>query len=281
MTKNPEQAGKRAKHNKRKTPKSRHNVRAVATQVNTRVPSFSYDERKPFIADELRRRPNQSATISELFDVLGTSRTGPFGTARRIAATVRHDKRSDDPIFERDGHYVRLRKAARSGVGKRQHVIVGGGKKDSKRAIGRSYVPADEKAARENREPFAAEMDPDVIDRGRRGHQRTEKSLANLVKAHGMEPLRSEGEPRFDVAWRDSGRIYVAEVKSLTKRNEEKQLRLGLGQVLRYRQLLREKEKSADVWAVLALEREPGDRGWQRLCRGLDVILWWPGAALP
>ena len=34
----------------------------------------------------------------------------------------------------------------------------------------------------------------------------------------------------FDIAWDDDDDIVVAEVKSLTTRNEEKQLRLALGQ---------------------------------------------------
>ena len=273
-------AKNRKRSGKRETRKSRHNVRAVARRENTRAPSFSYSERVPIIADTLRRA-KRAMSVAELFDVLKTPLTGQFGKLRRVASSIRYDALyGDPPVFERDGHYVRLRKAARRGAGKRQHVVRGG-KKGLKRAIGRSYVPADEKAALEKREPFAAEMDPDVIDRGRRGHARTQNSLANLVQAHGMEPLPPNGEPKFDVAWRDGDRKYVAEVKSLTKRNEEKQLRLGLGQVLRYRQLQREMEKSAEVWAVLALEREPSDKGWHRLCRELDVILWWPGAALP
>jgi hypothetical protein len=42
----------------------------------------------------------------------------------------------------------------------------------------------------------------------------------------------------FDLAWQIGRTLFVAQVKSLTLRNEEKQLRLGLGQVLRYADLL-------------------------------------------
>lgn len=71
------------------------------------------------------------------------------------------------------------------------------------------------------------------------------------------------------------GCIYVSEVKSLTAPNEERPLRLGLGQVLRYRHLLASSTRSS-VRAVVAVGREPSDSGWLGLCMGLDVSLCWP-----
>ena len=94
----------------------------------------------------------------------------------------------------------------------------------------------------------------------------------------GREPRSpGVGEPNFDLAWTEAGTatVVVAEVKSLTDANEEKQLRLGLGQVLRYRHLLRGSHPS--VTAVLVIEREPVDVSWAELCRDLDVALCWPG----
>jgi len=67
---------------------------------------------------------------------------------------------------------------------------------------------------------------------------------------------------------------FVAEVKSLTESNEEHQLRLGLGQVLRYQHALLDRFHL--VHAVLVVEREPGDSAWKRLCRSHDVRLLWP-----
>ena len=61
---------------------------------------------------------------------------------------------------------------------------------------------------------------------------------------------------------------------SQTKENEEKQLRLGLGQVLRYWDIL--SVNQAQVKAVLVVEREPADAGWIRLCELLGVLLAWP-----
>jgi hypothetical protein len=69
----------------------------------------------------------------------------------------------------------------------------------------------------------------------------------------------------------------VAEVKSLTPDSEERQLRMALGQVLRYRYALAA-ATARDVQAVIATEREPTDTGWRALCEEHDVVLVAPEA---
>jgi len=64
----------------------------------------------------------------------------------------------------------------------------------------------------------------------------------------------------------------VAEVKSITSENEEHPLRVGLGQVLRYRQRLSALGHDRVV-AVLVPERQPGDPSWRELCQELGVVL--------
>jgi hypothetical protein len=76
--------------------------------------------------------------------------------------------------------------------------------------------------------------------------------------------------------WLGGDEIWVAEVKSLTRANEERQLRLGLGQVLIYRQRLQQAHPS--VKAVLMVEWKPLDPDWHALCEGLEVQLLWPEA---
>jgi hypothetical protein len=135
------------------------------------------------------------------------------------------------------------------------------------------YREADEEAAVAARDPFA--VDPAIVERGLLGHARTQNALARYVAEHGGTPRSpGPGEPPFDVAWQWDGVDYVAEVKSLTASNEERQLRLGLGQVLRYRHLLSTRGKQ--VVAVLAVEKKPCDDSWAALCRDLDVVLCWP-----
>lgn len=65
------------------------------------------------------------------------------------------------------------------------------------------------------------------------------------------------------------------EVKSLTRRNEERQLRMAVGQVLRYGQQLAYKNKP--IVASIAVERKPSDPSWIDLCNSLGITLVWPG----
>jgi hypothetical protein len=123
--------------------------------------------------------------------------------------------------------------------------------------------------------PFAT--DPDVIDRGVKAHIDTQNALAAHVHAGGLAPLQPDSSmPPYDLAWEYQGVFFVAEVKSITTANEEQQLRLGLGQLLRYAHALRSAGVDP-VQPVLVAERQPRDRTWLGTCSGLDVTLTWPG----
>lgn len=118
-------------------------------------------------------------------------------------------------------------------------------------------------------------FDPDAIDRGTRAHKNIQNRLADAVRARGWEPLSpSDCDPLFDVAWVTADVAWIAEVKSLTHANEERQLRLGLGQVLSYAHLV---NWGYDTnYPVLAVEREPSSGYWLELCRSHGVALSWP-----
>lgn len=66
----------------------------------------------------------------------------------------------------------------------------------------------------------------------------------------------------------------MAEVKSITDKDEVTQLRLGLGQLLHYRHVLQ--RLIEQVSAVLVLERAPTDDTWAQLCEVLGVELTYP-----
>lgn len=141
-------------------------------------------------------------------------------------------------------------------------------------ALGVEYRPAEPGSGSDERDPFT--VDPAVIERGLRGHAETQNRLAEMLAGAGIEPRSPRPEePNFDLAWQRDGDIYVAEVKSTTPSNEERQLRLGLGQVLRYRNLLA--KNGSRVRAVLVAENPPRDPSWHRLCEELGVILVGPG----
>jgi hypothetical protein len=139
-------------------------------------------------------------------------------------------------------------------------------------SMGTAYRRADENVSLAAPQPN--ESDPALMERGTRGHRRTQNALADFLTERGITPISPNGEPSFDVAWQHEGAMFVAEVKSVTDRNEESQLRLGLGQVLRYRHQLHLGE--LPVIAVLVTERQPTDPRWVELCESLGVHLVWP-----
>ena len=118
-------------------------------------------------------------------------------------------------------------------------------------------------------------VDPDAIDRGTTAHKDIQDQLANAVSARGWKPLSpGVADPLFDVAWIAGNAAWIVEVKSLTEANEDRQLRLGLGQVLSYAYLVDwDVDKNRPV---LAVERKPSSSYWPDLCMSHGVALSWP-----
>ena len=130
--------------------------------------------------------------------------------------------------------------------------------------IGGEYRPANPRARTARREPFT--VDPDLVDRALGAHAETQDRLDAVARAAGFAPRSPlPGEPVFDIAWEDGETVVVAQVKSLTERNKEKQLRLALGKVLRYDQLLAVDD--CRVRRVIAVERKPRKTRGSRCAR--------------
>lgn len=139
---------------------------------------------------------------------------------------------------------------------------------------GRSYTrpPRDSTAQTKS---LVFSVDPDIVDRGTNAHKDVQDRLADAVSERGWQPLSpGASDPQFDIAWIAGQEAWITEVKSLTDNNEERQLRLGLGQVLSYAYLV--------DWGmeanrpVLAVEREPSESYWPEFCRSHGVSLSWP-----
>ncbi len=144
--------------------------------------------------------------------------------------------------------------------------------------LGVAYRPEDESIRVAEAAP--ARRDPDKVGRGLQAHRRTQRCLAEALTRAGLQPrspARYRG-PQYDLAWQTAEAVFVAEVKSLPQVHEEPQLRLGLGQVLRYRQQLASCDRP--MVAVLMVEHEPKDSTWTDVCASTGVRLWWP-ACLP
>ena len=139
---------------------------------------------------------------------------------------------------------------------------------------GVAYQYADEDVAVSKAEPMS--IDPALVERALKSHRSTQNALATMLLHAGLTPLRpAPGDPDWDIAWEKGSAFYVTEVKSITKRNEERQLRLAIGQVLRYRQAI-SSHGYVSVVPIIAVEREPADHSWVELCESLGVRLTWP-----
>ena len=144
--------------------------------------------------------------------------------------------------------------------------------------IGKSYREADENPP--NADKIAtSSRDPDKVGRGLAAHNRTQNTIANIVRKLGWIPRSpASNEPEFDIAWKVKETFYVCEVKSLLPVNEERQLRMAIGQVIRYRQKLTAAGHEP-VIAVIATEVQPEDKTWDELCSNENILLVWPDVA--
>jgi hypothetical protein len=144
------------------------------------------------------------------------------------------------------------------------------------RSFGMYYRrPEEDITTTRERDPQA--VDPNLVDRALRSHRRTQNELHDYLAVAGFAPRSpAPGEPEFDIGWEDGAVTCIAEVKSLSDTNEEKQLRLALGQVLRYAHLL--ERAGREVRLFIATEREPQDASWSNLASSLNITLVWPEA---
>jgi hypothetical protein len=113
-----------------------------------------------------------------------------------------------------------------------------------------------------------------VPKRAAQEHAELHNALARHIASTGLVPLArySEG-PHFDLAWKSGDTVCVAEVKSTTPQNEERQLGLAVGQILRYSHLISSKTMPLKVIAVSHPTR---DLSWIDFCERLGIILVWP-----
>lgn len=127
-----------------------------------------------------------------------------------------------------------------------------------------------------SQQPDPWSRDPNVLDRSLKAHIDTQNGLRDFLAAAGIEGWSPQpGEPDHDLAWRRRGVTFVAEVKSLPGAGtEDRQMRLGIGQVLDYHALM--SGLYAKVRAVLAVEREPANPRWHPLCASHGITLVWP-----
>jgi hypothetical protein len=180
----------------------------------------------------------------------------------------------DSPLFgKHTGTYwwaAQARGAADEGVIEKDYRI------RLDQGFGREYVRADEHPGITPNAPEHTGLDPDLGGRGLQAHNITQNLLAAAVEEAGYVPRRPKpDEPQYDIAWEAGEVVWVAEVKSITRQNETRQLRHAVGQVLHYRHLLA--AEGTVVRAMIAVERAPSDPTLVDLCGKEEIALVWPG----
>lgn len=128
-------------------------------------------------------------------------------------------------------------------------------------------------------DPEVWEYDPSERDRATMQHRLLENWLMDSLRSVGIEALDVIHGPAFDVGWRVGSTFFVCEVKS-TSGSEDKQLRLGMGQVLHYQWQLR-RHYGGTVVAALLVGQIPSDESWVNLASEHGITLFWPSEELP
>jgi hypothetical protein len=140
--------------------------------------------------------------------------------------------------------------------------------------LGTGYRVASEDLSIPDGDPF--ERDPQELERSIRSHATIQNQLASMAADRGLVPLSPTAfDPNFDLAVRlPDGTVALVEVKSAKPSNLEGQLKLGLGQILRFGEALRARDER--VRHVLAVELAPPSTDWSSLLDRLGVRLVTP-----
>jgi hypothetical protein len=140
--------------------------------------------------------------------------------------------------------------------------------------LGRAYEPVAEHPEMQTA-PENQGSDPDLAGRGLAGHSRTQNLLAVAVERAGFQPRRPKPEePQYDLAWETSDAVWLAEVKSLTRTNEMRQMHTAIGQIIDYGHRLDAGERSVKL--LIAVECPPAAAHWAEECEKTGIVLAWP-----
>ncbi|MCB5179849.1 EVE domain-containing protein [Streptomyces antimicrobicus] len=141
--------------------------------------------------------------------------------------------------------------------------------------VGCGYRVADESVELTSAQPGLTNIE--LVTRNLTAHRKLQNDLAAAARIGGLDVFSpGVADPDFDLGWRSNDDdLTVCEVKSLTRANETRQLRAGIGQLLDYQDRLADRANS--VRAVLWVEREPTESRWIPLCERVGITLAWPG----
>ncbi|NJC86202.1 hypothetical protein [Planosporangium mesophilum] len=118
--------------------------------------------------------------------------------------------------------------------------------------------------------PEVQPTSPAARERANAEHDALCRQLIAHLSKRGIEAGELTSPP-VDVAWRGANnRQVIAEIKSCFDGNDTDQLRLGLGQLLEYRQRLAGAGVTADAILLVTRVKDPF---WYEICRSVDIRL--------
>lgn len=107
-------------------------------------------------------------------------------------------------------------------------------------------------------------------------HQRLQDELADLLIEQRVIVLSpAPHEPQFDLGCEGSDGLWLIEVKTTTPANEVHQIRSAIGQVLHYREIMREMTEKP-IHCAIAVGAQPQDKALERTCASQGIKLTWP-----
>ena len=106
-------------------------------------------------------------------------------------------------------------------------------------------------------------------------HKEMESDLANLLISAHIEPKQISSGPNVDLCWETKKGFNILEVKSINNKNEDHQLRIGIGQLAEYIKRFEILDKKIDR-CFLCLTKEPKRDIWKDVVKKIGAVLITP-----
>ena len=126
---------------------------------------------------------------------------------------------------------------------------------------GVDYKPAKEKVWPKGKIEIGASAES-----GEKRHSLTQNAFAKFLSRNSIQPQSPSGnDPQVDILWERNGEVCIGEIKSLTKTNQSRMLRLAIGQILDYRYQFFEMDVKVNCHIIV--ECKPDSARWDSICQ--------------
>lgn len=106
-------------------------------------------------------------------------------------------------------------------------------------------------------------------------HNEMENEIFKVLKEKGCDVFKIATGPNVDLCWKYQDKFSFLEVKSVNKGNFSHQIRMGIGQVIEYRERFN-KLNTKVLNTYLAITSEDSTGRWEEICKSVDIVLITP-----